>query len=82
MKSLAVLCPTLLVALTVSVSAGASERHFGFGYESAVLNPGLAELQPWTTARAGRVDYFSRLEARLGFQLGLLRNLQAALFWN
>jgi len=46
------------------------------------LNPGLSELQPWTTQRAGRVSYYSRLEARLGFQLGVARNLQAALFWN
>ena len=81
MKTVAMLCAALL-GLAVSGSASAAERHFGFGYESAVLNPGLAQLEPWTTARAGRVDYFSRLEARLGFQLGLFQNLQAALFWN
>jgi len=74
--------PSLLAALTLSASAGATERHFGYGYESGVLDPGLAELQPWTTERAGRADYYSRLEARLGFQLGLFRNLQASLFWN
>lgn len=72
----------LLASLGLPVRASATERHFGFGYESAVLNPGLAELQPWTTERAGRADYYNRLEARLGFELGLLRNLQAALFWN
>jgi hypothetical protein len=82
MKSLRILCPAWLLAMAVSASAQASERHFGFGYESAVLNPGLAELQPWTTERIGRSDYYNRLEARLGFQLGLVRNLQAALFWN
>jgi len=47
-----------------------------------VLRPGLAELQPWTTERVGRADYYNRLEARLGFQLGLLPKLQGALFWN
>lgn len=72
----------LLASATASAPAIASERHFGFGYESAVLNPGLAELQPWTTERVGRAGYFNRLDARLGFQLGVLRNLQAALFWN
>jgi len=82
MKSPRLICQTLLVALTLSTSAPAAERHFGFGYESAVLSPGLAQLEPWTTARLGRVDYYNRLDARLGFQLGLLRNLQAALFWN
>jgi len=82
MKFLPISCPALLLALAVSANASAIERHFGFGYESAVSSPGLAELQPWTTERLGRADYFNRLEARLGFQLGLLRNLQAALFWN
>jgi hypothetical protein len=83
MKILRSICPALLVSIAVfSASASASERHFGFGYESPVLSPGLAELQPWTTERVGRSDYYNRLEVRLGFQLGLLRNLQAALYWN
>jgi len=82
MKSLRIFSQALLACLAVSTSAKAAERHFGYGYESAVLNPGLAELQPWTTERIGRANYFNRLEARLGFQLGLARNLQAALFWN
>jgi hypothetical protein len=72
----------LVASLSAATSASASERHFGFSYESAVLNPGLAELQPWTTQRIGRADYFNGLEARLGFQLGLSKNLQGALFWN
>src|SRR6478736_5451746 len=82
MKSISIFCAGLLLSVTVASSASASERHFGFGYESTVLNPGLAELQPWTTERAGRANYYNRLEARVGFQLGLTRNLQAALFWN
>jgi len=72
----------LFASLTASSSVFASERHFGFSYESTVLNPGLAELQPWTTARVGRADYFNGLDARLGFLLGLSKNLQGALFWN
>ena len=73
---------TLLTSLTASLSASATERHFGFGYESTVLNPGRAELQPWVTQRVGRDYYYNRVEARLGFELGLARNLQAAVFWN
>lgn len=72
----------LFALITASSSALAGERHFGFSYESTVLNPGLAELQPWTTGRVGRDNYFNGLEARLGFQLGLSKNLQGALFWN
>ena len=82
MRHLAISGLTLALSLTFAARVTATERHFGFGYESAVLNPGLAELEPWTTARVGRDDYFSRLEARLGFQLGLLKNLQASLYWN
>ena len=62
--------------------ANAAERHFAFSYESPVLRAGQAELQPWTTTRFGRADYYSRLDARLGFQLGLTRHLQAGLLWD
>jgi hypothetical protein len=82
MSSARLLCPLLLASLTIASHATASERHFGFGYESSVLSPGHAEIQPWTTARAGRDYYYNRIDARLGFELGLLQNLQAALYWN
>lgn len=73
---------SFLGSLSVSHTASATERHFGFVYESPVIAKGRAELQPWTTVRTGRADYYSRLDARLGFQFGLLENLQGALFWN
>ena len=68
--------------LTGARRAAAAERHFGFSYESSSLRSGQAELQPWSTARMGRADYYNRIDARLGFELGLLKNLQAGLFWN
>jgi hypothetical protein len=73
---------SLAATLSVARSASAAERHFGYSYESAVLSPGLTELQPWTTVRAGRSDYYSALDARLGFELGLSKHLEGALFWN
>jgi hypothetical protein len=72
----------LLTTLGRVESAAAAERHFGFSYESAVLAPGLAELEPWSTVRSGRDDYYSRIDARLGFQFGLVKGLQGAVFWN
>lgn len=75
-------CLTLAFALALHAPARAAERHFAFGYESPVLSPGLAKLEPWTTARSGRANYYSALDARLSYQIGLLRNLQGALFWN
>lgn len=63
-------------------TAEASDRHFNRTYESAVLNPGAMELEPWTTWRAGRDAYFSRFDQRLEFEVGVVENLQTALYWN
>jgi hypothetical protein len=63
-------------------SAHATERHFGFSYESSVLNPGTAEIQPWTTLRVGHVDYYNATDARLGFDYGIVKNLEGAFYWN
>jgi len=80
MKFKPILACTWLTML--SGSAAAAERHFGFSHESSALAPGLAELEPWTTVHLGRSDYYSRIDARLGFQFGLAKSLQAALFWD
>jgi hypothetical protein len=87
MKSMTIasrLWPTLAVVCAVSGArtAFAAERHFGFNYESSVQAPGTAELQPWTTVRAGRAAYYSNLEARLGVDFGLAKHLEGAFFWN
>ena len=82
MKVLVIFGWVAAFALVGERPAAAAERHFGGSFESSVLKPGAAELQPWTTVRAGRADYFSRLDARLGFQFGIAGQLQAALFWN
>ncbi len=71
-----------LCALSLPRSASAAERHFGFSDESSVQSPGTAELQPWTTVRAGRADYYSNLAARFGFAFGMAKHLEGAFFWN
>jgi hypothetical protein len=75
----------LQVILVVTVSApfaSASERHFAYTYESAVLRPGTRELEPWTTFRLGRSAFYSRLDARLEAELGLTDRLQTAFYLN
>jgi len=62
--------------------AAAAEHHFGFTEESLVLDPGKTELTPWTTVRAGRTAYYSKLEGRLELGYGFAKNLQGSLFWN
>lgn len=72
----------LALALLMPARAHATQRHFAFTYESGVLNPGSAELEPWTTFRHGRAGYYSAFDQRLEFELGLARNLQTSLYWN
>jgi hypothetical protein len=73
----------VLVVFTLSAAAAAaSERHFTYTYESAVLRPGAWEIEPWATFRAGRSDFYSRLDTRLEAELGLSDRLQTALYLN
>src|SRR5262245_18823660 len=69
-------------ALALTRVAGATERHFPFTYETGVLGPGQAELEPWTTFRVGREHYYSRIDQRLEFEFGLVDRLQTSLYWN
>jgi len=71
-----------VAAGTVAVEAEASERRFSYTYESLVLNPGEVEMEPWTTYRVGRDDYFARLDHRLEFEVGLSHRLQTAFYFN
>jgi hypothetical protein len=73
---------TFLIALFVATPAFANERHFTYTYESAVLAPGELELEPWTTLRAGRDNYYHRYDLRLEFEYGVVDALQTALYWN
>jgi hypothetical protein len=66
----------------LTASAQATERRFAFSSESGVLAPGEAEFEPWTTVRAGREHHYAAFEQRLEFELGLVPNLQTALYWN
>jgi len=72
----------LALALLSPELASGTERHFGFSYESSVQSPGSAELQPWTTVRAGRAAYYSNLGARLGIDFGIAKHLEGAFLWN
>jgi hypothetical protein len=72
-----------LIALGLLVSqADASERRFTYTYGSNVLNPGSVEFEPWTTVRAGRDDFYTRLDHRVEFEVGLTDRLQTAWYFN
>jgi hypothetical protein len=72
----------LLILVASAAVAAASERHFTYTYESAVLRPGARELEPWNTFRLGRSSFYSRLDTRLEAELGLTDRLQTSLYLN
>ncbi len=63
-------------------SAHASQRRFAYTYESGVLNRGQVELEPWTTFRIGKEDYYSRIDQRVEFEVGLSHRLQTSFYLN
>jgi hypothetical protein len=60
----------------------ASERHFMFSYESPVLQDGQKELETYTDYRFGRGQYYSALDQKLEFELGLGGGVQTSLYLN
>lgn len=66
----------------VAGNAHASERQFTYTYGSAVLPPGSLELEPWTTFRVGRDAFYSRMDNRLEFEMGVADGLQTAWYFN
>lgn len=82
-SSLFLVFTAALFAATFDASlAQAGARRFAFSREPSVLDPGDAKFNAWTTARAGRDDYYNAIDQRLQFGLGLVPNLEASLYWN
>jgi hypothetical protein len=71
-----------LLFVLSSVPAAASDRHFSYTYETPVLPKGAAELEPWTTFRIQREDFYLRLDHRLEFEVGLHDRVQMAWYLN
>jgi len=79
---------TLVLLVSVGVlglrsgSAAANDRHFTYTYETATLNAGDVELEPWTTYRFGRQRYYARFDQRLELELGVTDRLMSAWYLN
>ena len=69
-------------ALSAALPAGATSRRFTYTYESLVLNKGDIELEPWTTVRNEREDFYRRFDQRIEFEVGLSQRLQTAFYFN
>ncbi len=75
------ICLTGLL-LVLSVFSFAQDRLFTYTYQSTVLNKGQRELEIWNTLRTGREDYYTRLDNRSEFEIGMGKNLQTAFYLN
>jgi len=69
------------LALLISTAA-ANDRHFSYTYETGVLAPGARELEVSNTLRAGREEFYSALDHRLEFEVGVADNLMTSIYLN
>ena len=76
------LLPAAALCLLGVQPALANERHFTQSYETATLAPGVVELEPWATARLGRDGYYTGIDNRLEFEVGLTDRLQTSMYVN
>lgn len=60
----------------------AQDRIFNYTYQSGVLNVGQREIEPWTTFRWGRKNFYRAYDQRIEFELGVAKNLQTAFYLN
>ena len=68
--------------LLAFISIHAQDRLFTYTYQSGVLNKGQREIEVWNTLRTGKQDYYTRLDNRTEFEIGLGKNLQTAFYLN
>ncbi len=71
-----------LFGLLSAVPAMANERHFTLSYESATLPAGAIEIEPQTTFRMGREQYYLGMDHRLEFEFGITDRLMGAIYLN
>lgn len=73
---------SLALPFALSGTANASERHFTYSNESAVLAPGAREIEVWSTWRRGREQFYSRFDERLELEIGVTDRLMTAIYLN
>jgi hypothetical protein len=72
----------VICLLTIAVASNAQDRLFTYTYQSGVLGKGQREIEVWNTFRTGKADYFSALDNRTEYEVGLGKNLQTAFYLN
>lgn len=70
------------IVLAFSRPAAATERRFTYTYQSATLGAGQRELEPWTTFRMGRDNFYNRVDNRVEVEFGVTNRLQTSWYLN
>jgi hypothetical protein len=71
-----------LLGLALCASATANERHFAYLYETAVLPPGGREIEVSNSLRLGRDQYYTALDHRLEFEVGISEHVMSSFYLN
>ncbi len=72
----------ILLMLLIPGITYSDDRRFSYVYESTSLAKNETDLEVWSTYRGGRVNYYSRFDHRMEFEIGLTDKLQTALYLN
>lgn len=72
----------LVTISSMTGRASATERRFTYTYESATLGAGEREIEPWTTLRLGRTEYYRAIDNRLELEFGITDRLMTAWYLN
>ncbi len=76
------ICITTLFLFSHSYSSLAQDRVLARTYQSSILPKGVKDIESWTTFRFGREQFYSRIDQRLEFEIGVSKRLQSALYLN
>lgn len=72
----------IVASVAFARPAGAIDRRFTYTYESGTLGAGEREIEPWTTLRLGRNEYYRALDHRLELEFGITDRLMTAWYLN
>lgn len=72
----------LLAFITCALTMQAQDRLFTYTYQSTVINKNQKEIEFWSTLKTGKTNFYSRLDNRLEYEIGLGNNIQTAFYLN
>lgn len=72
----------VLFAILISDISYSDDRRFTFTYESPTLSKNEKDFELWTTYRGSRETFYSAIDNRLEYEVGLTNKLQTAFYLN